>query len=75
MRSGNSLNFTPLDKAALRESRIHYVPDAPRAEAGVNQRSLNRLWWNYPNTPPAKESEAEPELCTLGEMPQPLSPA
>lgn len=75
MRSGNSLDFMPLDKAALREPRIRCVPDAPHAEAGVNQRSLNKVWWSYPNTPPAKESEAEPELCTLGEMSQPLCPA
>ncbi|KAM9280688.1 vitellogenin-2-like [Cariama cristata] len=45
---GISLNLTPLEKAALRESRTHYVPDAPHAEASVNPGSLNRTQWSYP---------------------------
>jgi len=65
----------PLVKAALRDSRTRYVPGAPHVEANANQGSLNRTRWSYPNTAPAKESEAEPDLCMLGEMPQPRCPA
>lgn len=70
-----SLNLMPPDKAAQRESRARYVPDAPHGEAGVNQGSLKRTRWSCPNTPPAKGSEAEPDLCALGETPQPPCPA
>lgn len=67
---GISLNLMPLDKAALRGSGTRYVPRAPHAEASGNQEPLNRTQWSYPSIPPAKGSEAEPDLCTLGEMPQ-----
>lgn len=34
---GISLNFRPLDKAALREARAPYVPETPHTEAGTNR--------------------------------------
>lgn len=40
---GISLNLRPLDKAALREARVPYVPETPHTEAGTNQGVSKQL--------------------------------